>query len=168
MVKHETWRGAGATLRMAALAGLFCSSLLVPICASAALGGDVASVETDQQQMKATRAVQSNENYSVHVITTPYGTVVREYVSPNGQVFGVAWRGPFLPNFRQLLGNYYGKVCASRTRGQCRAARPLTQHAAACATTGPVMFSAGHMRAYAGRAFDPGMIPPGVDAQEIR
>ncbi len=168
MVKHKTWRGAGATLRMAALAGLFCSSLLVPICASAALGGDVASVETDQQQMKATRAVQSNENYSVHVITTPYGTVVREYVSPNGQVFGVAWRGPFLPNFRQLLGNYYGKF--AQAAQEASAAHPGRSRDTPLQVQQPdlVMFSAGHMRAYAGRAFDPGVIPQGAAAQDIR
>ena len=153
---------------MAALAGLFLSSLFVPIRASAALGGDVASVEADQQKMKAARAVRANANYSVHEITTPYGTVVREYVSPNGQVFGVAWRGPFLPNFRQLLGNYYAKFVQAAQ--EARAAQPGRSRNTPLRVQQPdlVMFSAGHMRAYAGRAFDPGMIPQGVDAQEIR
>jgi len=96
-------------LRIAALAGVLLSSLLAPICASAALGGDVVSVKADQQEMRATRAVQANEKYSVHEITTPYGTVVREYVSPDGKVFGVAWRGPFLPDLQQLLGSYYAQ-----------------------------------------------------------
>ncbi len=89
---------------MVLLAGLFFASLFLPSRASAALGGDVTSVEADQQQMKAKRAVQASGKYSVHEITTPYGTVVREYVSPDGKVFGVAWRGPFLPNFQQTSG----------------------------------------------------------------
>ena len=93
-------------IQIVLLAGLFFSSLLLPLRASAALGGDVASVRADQQQMKAKCIVQANERYSVYEITTPYGTVVREYISPDGKVFGVAWRGPFLPDFQQILGTY--------------------------------------------------------------
>ena len=107
---------------MVLLAGLVLSSLLLPLRAAAALGGDVTSVEADRQQMKAQRAVQAKQNYSVHEITTPYGTVVREYVSPDGKVFGVAWRGPFLPNFQQLLGDSYAKF--AQAAQDARSAQP--------------------------------------------
>jgi Protein of unknown function (DUF2844) len=167
-MKVDIRRRAQATRRMVLLAGLFLSSLFLPLHASAALGGDVTSVEADQQQMKATRAVQANEKYSVHEITTPYGTVVREFVSPDGRVFGVAWRGPFLPNFQQILGDYYGKYLQGVQ--DASAVQPRRSRNAPLTVEQPelVMHSGGHMRAYAGHAYVPGMIPQGVDAKEIR
>jgi hypothetical protein len=152
----------------ALLAGLFSASLLLPMRASAALGGDVTTVEADRQQMKAKRAIQVNEKYSVHEITTPYGTVVREYVSPSGQVFGVAWRGPFLPDFSQILGTYFGEF--AQAAKEVRRAQSRRSHNAPLTIEQPdlIMHSAGHTRAYAGQAYVPGMMPQGVEAQEIR
>lgn len=161
------WRQTQSTGYAVVLMGLLCASLLLPCRGFAVLGGTVASVESDQQQMKATRAVQSKEKYSVHEITTPYGTVVREYVSPDGKVFGVAWRGPFLPNFQQLLGDYY-PVFAQGARDAKATQRRSRNAPLAVEQPGLVMHSGGHTRAYVGQAYDPGMMPQGVDAQEIR
>ena len=157
-----------ATMHMVLLAGLVLASLLLPFRASAALGGDVTSVEADRQQMKATRAVRASANYSVHEITTPYGTIVREYVSPDGKVFGVAWRGPFLPNFQQILGDNYAKF--SQAAQDARNAQPRRSRNAPLAVEQPdlVVHSGGHTRAFAGHAYIPGMIPQGVDATDIR
>jgi hypothetical protein len=104
----------------------------------------------------------------VHEITTPYGTVVREYVSPDGKVFGVAWRGPFLPNFQQLLGDSYATF--TQAAQEARSAQPRRSRNAPLAVAQPnlVMHSGGHTRAYVGHAYVPAMIPQGVDAQEIR
>jgi hypothetical protein len=152
------------------LAGLVFSSLLVPARAAAALGGDVTSVESDRQQMKAAkRTVQAvDAKYTVHEITAPYGTVVREYVSPDGKVFGVAWRGPFLPNFQQLLGDSYGKFAQGAQ--DARSGPVKHSHNAPLAVEKPdlVVHSGGHMRAYVGRAYLPGMIPAGVDPKDIK
>jgi hypothetical protein len=157
-----------ATTHMVLLAGLILSSLLLPLRAIAALGGDVTSVEADRQQMKATRTVQAGEKYSVHEITTPYGTVVREYVSPDGRVFGVAWRGPFLPNLQQLLGDSYATF--AQAAQDARSAQPRHSRNAPLTVEQPglVVHSGGHMRAYVGHAYVPGMIPQGVDAAGIR
>ncbi len=144
-------------------------SLLLPFRAAAALGGDVNSVVADQQQMKAKRAVHANDaKYTVHEITTTYGTVVREYVSPEGKVFGVAWRGPFLPNLQQLLGDSYqtfSQAAQNANSGQVRRSRnaPLSVE-----QPDLVVHSGGHARAFAGQAYIPGMIPSGVDATDIR
>jgi Protein of unknown function (DUF2844) len=167
-MKIDIRRRTQATGRMVLLAGLVISSLFVPLRASAALGGDVTSVEADQKEMKAKRAVQASGRYSVHEISTPYGTVVREYVSPDGKVFGVAWRGPFLPNFQQILGDYYGRYVQGAQAA--RAAQPGRSRNVQLTVEQPelVMHSGGHMRAYTGHAYVPGMIPQGVAAQEIR
>ena len=150
------------------LAGLVLSSLLLPLRATAALGGDESSIEADQQHMKAQRTVRASANYTVHEIATSYGTVVREYVSPDGKVFGVAWRGPFLPDFQQLLGDSYGTF--AQAAQDARNAQPRRSRNAPLTVTQPdlVMHSMGHTRAYVGHAFVPGMIPQGVDATEIR
>jgi hypothetical protein len=143
--------------------------LIVSVHAWASLGGEVASVASDQQQMKATkRTVQKKANYSIHEITTPYGTVVREYVSPAGKVFGVAWRGPFLPNFQQILGDSYPQFVEGAR--EARTAQPRRAGNAPLVVSQPnfVMHSVGRMRAYAGQAYLPGMIPQGVDSQAIQ
>ncbi len=163
--RSQAFRGTGLVL----LVGLVFSSLLLPLRAMAALGGDVTSVEADQQQMKARHAVRPNDmKYTVHELTTPYGTTVREYVSPDGKVFGVAWRGSFLPSFQQILGDSYGafvQAAQDARNAQSRHSRnaPLTVE-----QPDLVMHSTGHPRAYVGQAYIPGMIPQGVDAQEIR
>ncbi len=156
---------------VALLAGVVLLLLLTPARASAALGGDVTSVEADRQQMKATRstAVQAvDSKYTVHVITTPYGTVVREYVSPDGKVFGVAWRGPFLPNFQQLLGDSYAEFAQGAQQARSGAVRRSRNAPLTVAQPDFVMHSGGHMRAYVGSAYLPGMIPSGVDPKDIR
>ena len=157
-----------AATHIVLLAGLVFSSLLLPLRATAALGGDEASIEADRQQMKAQRAVRASANYSVHEITTPYGTTVREYVSPDGKVFGVAWRGPFLPDFQQLLGDYYGTY--AQAAQDARNAQPRRSRNAPLAVAQPdlVMHSMGHTRAYVGHAYVPGMILQGVSATDIK
>ena len=167
-MKAKTWYRRQAATQRILLAGMVLASLFLPVGARATLGGDVASVEADQQQMKAKRAVQGNAKYAVHEITTPYGTVVREYVTPEGKVFGVAWRGPFLPNFQQLLGSYYGTYAQAAQQARAAQARRARNSPLTVEAPGLVMHSAGHTRAYAGQAYVPGMIPQGVDAQEIR
>ena len=35
------------------------------------------------------------------------GTLVREYVSQDGTVFGAGWSGPRMPDLAELLGSYF-------------------------------------------------------------
>lgn len=159
------------TIHGIVLVGLVFSSLLLPFRALAALGGDASSVEADRQQMKATvRAVQPSNNapYTVQEITTSYGTVVREYVAPNGKVFGVAWRGPFLPNFQQIFGSYYQEF--SQAAQEARSSGMRRSHNAPLMVNQSdlVVHSTGHTRAYAGQAYVPGLIPEGVSPDVVK
>ncbi len=169
-MNHDIWNRLQSTARAVLVGGLIFSSLLLPSWAAAALGGDLNSVDADQQQMKATkRAVQANDSkYTVHEITTPYGTVVREYVSPDGNVFGVAWRGPFLPNFQQILGTSYQQFAQATQQG--KNSYPQRSRNAPVVIEQPdlVVHSAGHTRAYSGQAYLPALIPQGVDVKEVR
>ena len=136
-------------------------AILLPASCLAALGGDVNSVLSDQAQMKAQRRVTQMSAYSVHEMQSQTGMTVREFVSPEGKVFGVAWQGQTLPNFQQVLGTYYDQFIKNAPRQ--RAHGPVTIH-----TPGLVVQSGGHMRALTGRAYVPEMMPSGVNADDIK
>jgi hypothetical protein len=115
--------------------------------------------------MKASTHATEAANYTVHEIKSPTGTVVREYVSRSGQVFGISWNGPFIPDMHQVLGDYFAEY-SSAARAQ-RESRPSRQPLY-IQQPGLVLQSVGHMRAYAGKAYDPALLPSGVDANDIR
>jgi hypothetical protein len=153
-----------AAVHIVLLAALVFSSLLLPLRATAALGGDEASVEADRQQMKAQRAVRASANYSVHEITTPYGTTVREYVSPDGKVFGVAWKGQTVPDLHLLLGDYSNQLDqAVAAQGIPRRRGPMV-----IKEPGLVVVSGGHMRAFRGKAYLPSLLPESVQPEDIQ
>jgi hypothetical protein len=110
----------------------------------------------------ALRVSRNDASYTVHELTAPTGTTVREYVSPAGKVFGVAWRGPYLPDFRQILGDYFAPVMqAPRKQRQGRGPLEIRQ-------PNVVFQSSGHMRAFFGRAYVPDLLPKGVSADIIQ
>ncbi len=146
-----------ATL-LAALASLVAA---VALPASAALGGDTATVEADVAHLQGRLKIARVQRYAVHEIEAPHGTVVREYVSPAGRVFGVAWNGPVKPDLRQVLGPYFDTyveaVAKRKARGPVQVVLP-----------GLVVQSSGHMRAFVGSAYLPDGLPEGVAAGEIQ
>src|SRR2546422_9609546 len=73
----------------------------------AILGQQAVSVHIDQQALQAQRHTITHDGYVVESLEAADGTVVREYVSPAGLVFGLAWEGPKVPDMTQLLGAYF-------------------------------------------------------------
>ena len=142
------------------LTGFALCLLAVSFPAAASLGEDASSVQADQAQMQGRLQITSAGKFSVHEIQLPSTTVVKQYVSPAGMVFAVSWKGPSLPDLRQLLGRYFEQYAESaRTQGAGpRAGRQR----------GLVVQSGGHMRAFVGRAYVPQMLPRGVLAEEIQ
>jgi Protein of unknown function (DUF2844) len=138
--------------------------LLFPMAAHAALGGDVASIEADRAQIKGGVDQRQTSAYTVHEIQGATGTVVREYVSSAGNVFGVAWQGQFVPDMHQLLGAYYDQYVAAveADKASYVGRRPLNLQ-----LPGLVVQMNGIMRAYHGRAYIPVQVPAGVKAEEL-
>jgi hypothetical protein len=105
----------------------------------------------------------------MHEIQGASGTVVREYVSAAGasagKVFAVAWQGPWRPDMRQILGNYFEQFAqAAKSQSKSRMGRkPLMIE-----LPGLVVEQSGHARAFAGRAYVPDMLPTGVRTEEIQ
>lgn len=138
--------------------------LALPLPAMAVLGDNAASVLTDQARMKGTLRSVDNGTYVMHEIISATGTVVREFVSPAGVVFGVAWEGQFPPDLQQLLGPYYQQAqrAATPEQQQHRKRAPVVIE-----TPGLVMYETGHMRSFHGQAYIPQLVPQGVQVSEI-
>lgn len=139
--------------------------LILPLPALAALGDNAASVLTDQARMKGTLRSVDNRSYVMHEITASTGTVVREFVSPGGAVFGVAWEGQFPPDLQQLLGPYYQQAQQAASSAQQQRARRAP---VVIETPGLVMYETGHMRSFHGQAYIPQLVPQGVQASDVR
>jgi hypothetical protein len=130
--------------------------------ASATLGEAAQSIQNDQVRIRGTVRVSQKQAYAVQEIQAPYGTVVREYVSPSsGKVFAITWQGPRIPDLHQLLGSYfeqYARAVQSR-----RGHGPLIIQ-----VPGLVVQSTGHQRSFSGRAYLPQEVPAGVRAHTLQ
>ena len=130
----------------------------------AVLGQYESSVSVDQQYLRSADSVQAFQGYKVHQLTTANGTIIREYVSPKGLVFGVAWQARFMPDMQQLLGSYVTKLqTASRNQTQVRHLRGLIVK-----TDDFVFVSGGHMRSWKGSAYVPSLVPSNVSVEVVR
>jgi hypothetical protein len=150
----------------AALPISFCIKIfalcMVGAAAHAALGDDVASVEADRLHMKASLRVVPAALYTVHVIAAPSGTVVKEFVSPAGKVFAVAWAGPFMPDLRQTLGRYFDAYQSGPR------SRTMRRRLAQVNAPDLVVLSGGRPRAFVGQAYVPSLMPAGVTPDQIK
>ncbi|MFM0213398.1 DUF2844 domain-containing protein [Paraburkholderia sediminicola] len=140
---------------------MFVAGCVLSISAQATLGQHVSTVASDLVFMHAvTHTAGTRPGYTLHLITLPSGTVVREYVAPSGIVFGVGWEGPTLPNLKTMLGAAFDQYVAANAT---RRATPL-----AVSKSDLVIFSSGHLRAFAGHAYLPLAVPAGVDISVIQ
>jgi hypothetical protein len=152
-----------ATQRVACL-GLIGLLVLWPHTAAATLGSDASSVAADRiRGQGALISATSVGSYRVEEMQMASGTTVREFTSSTGQVFGVAWQGPWMPDLQQLLGPYFDRYQAAAQAAQARRSRgPIVLD-----TPDLVIHSSGHARAFTGSAFLPALMPAGVQAQSI-
>lgn len=143
-----------------------CATLLTGLSlpAQAGLGGDARSVETDRLQLKAAVAVTAGSSYTVHQLSLPSGTVVREYLSPAGKIFAVAWHGREIPDLQQTLGTYYSTASAALNaapRGPDHRHRAVDQ-------PDLVVHTSARMRDHAGLVYVPTLLPQGVSPSDLR
>ncbi len=55
----------------------------------------------------AASSTSASASYTVRETALGNGTVVREYLAADSAVFGIAWRGPQMPDLNDLLGSYF-------------------------------------------------------------
>jgi hypothetical protein len=132
--------------------------------ALAALGGDVRSVNADRELMQGQLLTTPMQQFDLHEITTTGGTVIREYMTPQGKVFAVTWRGPFPPNLQQLFGSYYEQFQTAATSS----AQVASHRMLSIAAPDFVVQALGRMRSYHGKAFVPSLVPAGVSVAALQ
>ncbi len=155
MASHAGWNSRLLLVTLAAI-------MVWPDIACATLGEPESSIATEPQLGRASVKATNLGAYRVHESQLPSGTVVREYAAPNGNVFAVTWRGPFVPNLKQLLGRYYGEYAARAP------ANHSDHHHLEVSQTDLVVHTSGHMRAMAGRAYLPQALPAGVTPGDLQ
>ena len=146
--------------------------------AHAVLGGDAASTAVIGKSLPGTvkmakRAVvqkasgsstapssgaTSDSLYTVQETDAP-GTTVREFISPDGKVFAVAWRGIVEPDLSVLFGDSYAEYQAEQAKKQ-----PSRERHESVNTTVLKVRRSGHVRDRRGVAYIPSLVPAGVDA----
>jgi hypothetical protein len=142
---------------------LLCAGIAVP--AYAALGDDESGVSRDAvvTRMELHANVRSEKRFRMHELRdTERNVSVREYVNPDGKVFGVAWDGPTKPDISQLLGAYFTRYANAATgQGMARQLRNIDQ-------PDFVLRMSGHMRHFTGSAWVPALVPADVDPSEVK
>lgn len=114
----------------------------------------------------ASSASSASSSYTVRETTLGNGTVVREYLAADGSVFGIAWRGPQMPDLNDLLGSYFPQYVAGVQAA--RAARGGGRGPVAVDQSSLVVRSGGHMGAFNGQAWLPQALPAGVSGSDIQ
>jgi Protein of unknown function (DUF2844) len=130
----------------------------------ATLGESADSVAADRKELSAVqRATTVHNGYTVQMIVSD-ATTVREYVSPSGIVFGIAWNGLVHPDVTRLLGSYSGEFTQALKRSPRKPGSRRQQ-----VNTGRLVVEKwGHMRNLQGRAYDPNLLPPGASSDDIK
>jgi hypothetical protein len=102
--------------------------------------------------------------YTTHEALLENGTTIREFATPAGVVFAVAWRGPVLPDLSALLGDYFKTFKAETEQARTLGKRgsPVTIQ-----RSDLVVSSGGRMRNFFGYAYAPALVPTGVNIKDV-
>jgi hypothetical protein len=100
----------------------------------------------------------------MRTLTDAGNTTITEYATNTGQIVAYAWQGPTMPDLRALLGKY----ADSYRTGAAAATADGNLHVSRVARPDVIVESGGPMRGYAGRAWLPTALPPGVTADDFQ
>jgi hypothetical protein len=140
------------------------SALFIVQGVQATLGEPVGSIASNKKALSAVRsATQTSSKYTVHEFQSETITV-REYVSPSGIVFGIAWNGLTHPDLTPLLGSYASEHQEALSHIERQPGRKHIK----VETDNLVVEKWGHMRNLQGRAYVPSLIPQEVSVDEIK
>jgi len=131
----------------------------------AALGEYESSVSLDERALKGTDRQETRPGYRLHLISAADGSVVKEFVSPEGLVFGVAWQSPRMPNLQQLLGS---SITELQVALGSRTPRPPSRAPLIVRTPKLVFMSGGHLRSFHGYAYLRSLVPAGVSPEVVQ
>lgn len=142
-----------------------CSLLICSHAAQAVLGATADTVQEDQVRFKGVRSESAGAQMTTHEISLPDGSSIREYVNAAGVVFAVSWRTRLKPNLEALLGTQFAAHAAPVSAAPGVAGIKRQQ---SIRQPNLVVHQAGRMNAFAGLAYDPTLVPDGIDAETLR
>ena len=143
------------------------SLVLVALPAHAVLGGDVSTVAADQTRLRGARhaAVIAGASLRTHEITMADGSSIREFVTPSGIVFAVAWSTRFKPDLEALFGAHAPAYAAAASEAL---RTPGIRRHVELRRGDLVVHSTAHLNVYVGRAWLQSLVPQGVDVDALR
>lgn len=144
--------------RLNVLFYLILELLLVPSICQAELGGNTASILSEQKEFNSQLANTQQGGVLVYTQTLPSGIFIQEYLSGSGAVFAVTWSGPALPNLQTLLGAYFKDYLAAIKEAR----RSIYLN-----TDTIIIQSSGMMGAFQGFAFLPKQAPTGFTPNNL-
>jgi hypothetical protein len=141
--------------------------------AFAALGDQAGFQATSQSAATGSKTLHANAAVSTRVSTDERFSVrteqtdaytMREYISPSGVVFAVAWNGLTPPEMSHVLGSYLREYRTARDR----TARVKGRRNRVIQSDRVIVENWGHMRSLEGRAYDASLFPSGVTLEDIK
>ena len=141
-------------------------ALLGATPAQAVLGEDVASVQADQLRLSAVRRMNRTLDAEVQVLTLADGSSIRQYLTPSGRVYAVAWNTRSKPRLDQLLGAHFADYAAGGRLAMQR--RAGVHHQAVVEQGELVVESSAHLNAHVGRAWLRSLLPSAAARDAIR
>nr|WP_175802267.1 DUF2844 domain-containing protein [Burkholderia anthina] len=165
-LKRLGWTAAHAAVAMGVLWSVHAQAELGGAPMSPPADDHAATVRALQRAMRSADGAPANTAaYTVREITFGSGTVIHEYTSTAGTVFGLAWRGPTMPDLASLLGSYFPQYTAGV---QVAHAARGWRAPVSVDTSNLVICTGGHMGAFAGQAWLPAALPAGLTGTDIQ
>ena len=146
------------------LFGIIGSSSIVSFSSYAGLGDHSETIARDAHALKANRNnADVFRQYSIQEMDSD-ATHIKEYISNDGVIFAITWKGLDHPDLSVLLGKY----SATYEKGLKEKPRKLGRRHQKVEKENLVVQKWGRMRNLQGRAYDPSLIPAGVTIDEIK
>ena len=144
-----------------------CMSVLAVPTAQAVLGGEASTIREDEVRLKGVRrqAVALRLPVQTHEITLADGSSIREYVSPGGIVFAVAWNTRFKPNLELLLGAHAASYAVAASDAM---KTPGIKRNVVLQRDDLVVHSTVHLNSFVGKAYVRSLVPVRVNVDELR
>ena len=139
--------------------------LLIPPLAAGGLGQAGASVAADAAHFGAQVRMVPQAGYTIAELQAPGATLIREYESPAGLIFGISWRGAAMPDLRQLLGDSFA---AYQQAAQAQAGAEHRRGPLHLVIGNLEVDNAGGPRAFQGRAVRLDLVPAQLSAAVVQ
>ncbi len=144
--------------------GILLLLVLQPHFSWAVLGGSAAAVAQDGQPVIANghQLAQQIQGVQQQSVVTAENVTVTEF-SAQGIVFAIRWSGPVMPDLSHLLGTYFSQYATKMPLPSAA----IRNKPIAIVTPSLAVHASGHMRAFSGSAYAPGLAPAGFNLDAL-